>query len=262
MSSSVLIQPLLRSDVSAAVAIIHAHDEDDGEAAALSYERSLENQFCVKMKDRLIGVTGYQREGKDVAWLSWHYVVPKLQGKGWGEIMLKQILVKMGEIGVRKMFISTSDYRESAGVEMLYAGAMALYEKEGFERECYHADYFEEGEGEIVYGKRIRPPDLGMGLAKAVPIRLLRAELIDETDAAYVIGWEECAQEERFSVEDLHAVVEAAKRTGARSVFLSFPSTMVEGVQGDLSQGGVQEDGVLQDYYADGIHEVRYRRKC
>jgi len=261
MSSSVLIQPLLSSDVSAALAIIHAHDEDDGEAAALTYERSLENQFCVKIKGRLIGVTGYQREGKDVAWLSWHYVLPQLQGRGWGEIMLKQILVKVGEIGVRKMFISTSDYRESSGAEMLYAAAMALYEKEGFEKECYHSDYFEEGEGEIIYGKRIRPPDLGVGLAKAVPIRLLRAELIDETDATYVIGWEECAQEERFSVEDLYAVVEAAGKTGARSVFLSFPSTMLEGLQSDLSKGSFKEDGVLRDYYADGIHEIRYRQR-
>ena len=260
MSDSVLIQPMFPGDVPLALKMIYAHDEDDGEAAEESYESSLENQFCLKVKDRLVGVTGFRREGKDVAWLSWHYVQPKLQGKGWGEVMLKQVMAKVAEHGVRKMFISTSDYRESPSVPMLYAGAIALYEKEGFERECYHADYFEKGEGEIVYGKRVRPPDMGMGVSKPVPVRLFEAELIDETDSAFFIDWEECEEGERFTIDDLNAIVFKTTKAGATAIFVSFPSTMSEGVQALLSQGGFQEDGVLRDYHADGIHEIRYRR--
>jgi len=158
-------------------------------------------------------------------------------------------MAKVAEHGVRKMFISTSDYRESPSVPMLYAGAIALYEKEGFERECYHADYFEKGEGEIV-----------MGVSKPVPVRLFEAELIDETDSAFFIDWEECEEGERFTIDDLNAIVFKTTKAGATAIFVSFPSTMSEGVQALLSQGGFQEDGVLRDYHADGIHEIRYRR--
>ena len=256
---SVSLEPLFPADIPAALQIIGAHDEDDAEAAQTTYERALDGQFCIRMGGTLIGVTGFSVEECGASWLSWHYIAPEQQGKGWGDIMLRQVMVKVGETHARKMFISTSDYRESIGAPLLYGKAMALYESVGFEREVYHPDFYEKGEGMIIYGRRVRPAVARPVIPEQAAITLFGVDRIEETDSAFFVDWDECDVNQACSGDDLSMMVGNARQQGATAVFISIPSTLEGSLSGLFLQGGFRQEGILKDYYADGVNEIRYR---
>ena len=246
--------------VEAALEIIKAHDEDDFECAAEGYEKSLRRQF-VFMKGRdFIGVTGYSVD-EDVATVSWTYVDEKYRRQGHGEEMLGQLLKLVKANKIRKIYIHTSDYREAPWQPMLYQAAIALYKKLGFKQEGYHPHYYEQDEGELIFGKHLKGGALKGGFASRENlegIELTDVFQIEETDASYAIDWHE-EGDDSLRAQDLEEMVETARKSGAESVFISFPSTFSLNIYSILSDAGFHEEAQLLDYCADGIHEVRYR---
>ena len=83
--------------------------------------------FVLVDEGQVIGVTGYQLDAaaRGVAWLSWTYLSESHHGQGWGKMMIEAMLNELDGMNIRKIFISTSDYREDG--EMIYGKAHDLY---------------------------------------------------------------------------------------------------------------------------------------
>ena len=247
-------------DIPAALKIINNHDEDDAEGAKESYAESLENQFGLRVVGDLVGVTGYTVEPQGVAWLSWHYVDEARQGKGYGSFMLTEVMKKLQAQNVRKLFISTSDYSESLSGPLLYQDAIDSYERLGFVREGYHPNYFDQGEGEIIFGKKLgngTPPE---AITEEPWIMLQDAELIDETESSYYLNWEWDDAGHTFSDAALKDLAEYWLKNDATSVFIAFPSDVLPFLEEKLKSAGFKAEVTLKDYHAEGVAEVRLRR--
>ena len=266
LPEGVEVRPMQGQDVSAVLNLIEQHDEDDAEAAKESYEESgLSDQFVLTEKEQIIGVTGFRPvEGTDnTCWLSWTYMLPEKQGQGYGTRVLESLIEHLKEINVRKIFVSTSDYREDDGPSA-YEAAHKMYEAVGFREELRHPDYYAPGETQIVYGLAINSPMLKPVIAEEeVFIEFTGLHEIEETDDTYYIQWQTQARKlfgknTQFTAEDL----ELAKSTGteweARSLLISFPSNIPSIVE-PLFKAGFSEAGRLKDYYEDGLDEVHYR---
>ena len=154
LSEGLELRPMDENDIPAVVALIQAIDEDDAEEASESYtQRGLENQFVLTRDGRLLGVTGCRAASgtHQSFWLSWTYVQAREQGKGLGGQMLQELLQRMRDGNIRKVFVSTSDYKDTAGADT-YAAARQMYEKAGFILEVTHPHYYAPGESQLIYG--------------------------------------------------------------------------------------------------------------
>ncbi len=266
LPEGVEVRPMQGQDVTAVLSLIEQHDEDDAEAAKESYEESgLADQFVLTEQDKIIGVTGFRPvEGTDnTCWLSWTYMLPEKQGQGYGTRVLESLIEHLKEINVRKIFVSTSDYREEDGAAA-YEAAQKMYETVGFKEELRHPDYYAPGETQIVYGLAINSPVLKPAiLHEEVFIEFTGMHEIEETEDTYHIQWQAQARKlfgknTQFTLDDL----ELAKSTGAeweaRSLLISFPSNIPSVVE-PLFKAGFSEAGRLKDYYEEGLDEVHYR---
>jgi hypothetical protein len=86
---------------------------------------------------------------------------------------------------------------------------------------------------------------------------------IPETQDVYVINWDVqkkklFGRNMQFTREDLEIGLQRAREWKARSVFISFPSSM-RSVLPPLQDAGFFEAGRLTDYYDDGVDEVHFR---
>ena len=260
-----LMQP---EDIDTVIKIIDANDEDDAEEAAHSYQNlGLENQFVLTRAEQILGVTGcrFVDNAHQTCWLSWTYLDPAEKGQGLGQKMLQDVIARMRAGGVRKVFVSTSDY-EDPEEGPIYAAAHRMYEAAGFGRELTHPDYYEPGETQIIYGlalgdiqsdRQIAPDD------SAVFFNGLNE--IPETEGIYVINWEVAKKRllsrqkpQQFTQQDLEIGIERAREWSARSIFIAFPSNMPS-VLPPLEAAGFFEEGRLTDYYEDGLDEVHFR---
>lgn len=260
------LRPMVADEVAPAVAIIDAIDEDDAQSAEHSYrEMGLDNQFVLAAGDDVIGVTGFRpAKGSDhTCWVSWTYVHPDHQGKGYGGEMLELLLDHLRKIETRKVYVSISDYvDEDDGA--IYAVARKLYKNAGFIEELVHPDYYAVGESEIICGLRLVDasfqPEITADPSNVFFNGLLE---IDETEGAYVINWEVKKRgllggSKQFTKEDLEIGIEQAREWQARNIFISFPSNLPSVTQ-PLIDAGFFEEGRLDDYYEDGIDEVHFR---
>lgn len=257
------LKPLTPDQVPAALNIINAHDEDDAAWAKETYEDGLFGQFGFVHKGTLGGVTGFKWDG-DIAWISWTYLHPQARGQGMGEEMLNQLLKIMRKDGVRKAFVATSDYAEP-GEEPLYARAIRLYEKAGFQLELTHPNYYDKGESELIYGLQLKPKSgnaIGQSIVEddAPAPELTEVFSIDETETCYAIEWADAEEGAIFDASKLNHFARHAADLGATSVFISFPSSRTPGLAAALSSAGFSEEGRLRDFHGDGIDEIRYRR--
>ncbi len=260
MSAQQLL-PLLDEHIPSAIAIIDQHDEDDAEYAQNTYKRSLDDQYGLFLETQLVGVSGFTIDQNDIAWISWTYLDQNHQGKGLGSFMLDQIIDKIHMAGGRKIFVATSDYQETPGGPLLYAAAMKLYEKHRFVREVFHPDYYDEGEGQIIYGLRLKTGSSIPDTPSNSPIKLIGNGLITETESSWFIEWQnEESGTGNWSVQNLRAVTDDAFSKGATSTFISIPSNKIDFIIADLVAAGYKLEARLADYYADGIDEMRYRK--
>ena len=254
------LAPMQKKDLKAVLAIIDGHDDDDAEAAEHSYkQQGIEGQFVYRIEGRIAGVTGYRAiAGSDRScWLSWTYLEKSLCGQGHGRRMMDALLPELKRLNVRKMFVAVSDYVDPEDGP-IYAPALALYKSLGFTMELTLPDYYDEGEAEMILGRRLRPRKEDVDIQEENdPIRFHQVDEIAETDGAYVFGWE-VGGDKPFTAADLDIGVQAVrKKPGARSVYVTFPGNLPM-IHAPLKEAGFDNIGRLVDYYEDGVDELHF----
>lgn len=80
--------------------------------------------------------------------LYWIAVSPRTQGKGLGRKLLSECMTAARALAATHMFIDTSTRAD-------YASAHALYEALGFERMGTLVDFYADGDGKALYGRRL-----------------------------------------------------------------------------------------------------------
>jgi ribosomal protein S18 acetylase RimI-like enzyme len=80
--------------------------------------------------------------------LYWIAVSPSARGKGLGRALLHQSMAVARKLGATHMFIDTSTRPD-------YAAAHALYEALGFARMGTLDDFYADGDGKALFGRRL-----------------------------------------------------------------------------------------------------------
>lgn len=252
-------RPMKKEDISDALEIIYDHDEDDGEWAEKTFaESGVKDHYVLTFESKVSGSTGFSyAEGTDgTYWLSWTYIGSEHQGQKLGTIMLAELFEILKKKKARKIFVSLSDYSDP-DEGPIYKKALQLYKAAGFKEEIVHPDYYEPGESQMIYGCSLSQPLAGRHEDDKRGIVLEEIFEIDETDDAYAIDWHYSGNR-CFSESDLRAMLEKLEKEGARSVFISFPSTITSVIE-PLKATGFNPCGMLEDFYKDGLHEFHFR---
>lgn len=256
--SDPLFRPMNPGDVNAALAIINDHDEDDYAWAKSTYGTGLQGQYVLELDSKVIGVTGAKPiDGTDRAYgISWTYLTREFIGRGYGRVLLENLIDQIRGEGCRKVFVNTSDYYDPEDGD-IYRDAREAYRAVGFLEEMRHADYYEKGETQITYAMRLeeRGPDLKHEL-NSQPIRLTDVDEIPECDGAYWLAWE--MDDEGTQPSDFSMIADQVKDWGGRVIFMAFPAD-VEHAPEFMTRCRFRKDGSLFDYYEDGTDELHFR---
>ena len=250
------LKPLQPNEVPRALDIIEQHDEDDREWAERSYDEGLAGQFGYHHEGELVGVSGYRAE-RDIAWISWTYLDKSAQSRGFGKKMLEEVILMLRKLDFRRVFVSTSDYQED-GIPV-YAAAIKLYKSLGFQQEVFHPDYYEEGEGNLIFGYTLKANSSFPKPKLAKGMRLLTAHQIDETEDAFVLEWEPSKKNGIFSSRDLFTLYLKTLEGGARNIYISLPSSWESQFGQHVKDCHLLLEGRLKDYHYPSIDELRYR---
>ena len=113
------------------------------------------------------------------------WVVDESQrGKGYGDLLLREI-VDLGEaLGIRKLYATTAS-----------PGALHLFLKHGFEVEVVLPNHYKEGSKEKVLGKILIPAELGGGSATAINMLtesnkpITEVQPANRTDSDEIMTW-------------------------------------------------------------------------
>ena len=148
-------------DVPEVLRLIRLHDSDDYKAAKLSLhpERfelpAHQTAHFVSLdpdKGQPVGVCGYyvdDLEARGLYWLGWTYVNPFHRGQGHGSALMKLALAAVAHMGGRKLYLTTSGLPK-------YAQAVGFYQRYGFVQEGRLVDYYDEGDDQLILGRRIQ----------------------------------------------------------------------------------------------------------
>ena len=246
------------NDISEALTIINAHDEDDFAWAKTTYAESLDGQYVLELNSRLIGVTGaVPVEGTDRTYgISWTYLTKEFIGRGYGRILLDNIIEQIRNEGCRKVFVNTSDYFDPDDGD-IYRDARETYRAVGFIEEMKHADYYDKNEAQISYGMRLEPrgPDTPHDM-NTKQIRLTDVDEIPECNGAYWLAWE--LDEEGTDPSSFSMIADQVKEWGGRVIFMAFPGDLTH-LSDFTTRCRFRKDGALFDYYEDGTDELHFR---
>ncbi|WP_170428443.1 GNAT family N-acetyltransferase [Ruegeria arenilitoris] len=254
-SSGPKLKPMEWRHVSPAIQIIAQTDEDDAtEAESKFLEEGTDNMFVLQEKGNVLGLIGYSldEDVPDVAWLSWTYLDQAHTGKGLGALMLNDLLGKLAQLQVRKIFIETSDYEEFG--KKLYAAAHKLYEEFGASVELTVPGYHGPNEAKIVYGlenpeasetPRIEPsPNTGLSI--------FEIHKAPETDDVAGLRW----RETNAGLSGLEQQLSLARSQKYRMAVLAIPSDLSDANAADLQAQGLQKCGELKEFYGKDLHQV------
>lgn len=248
------LKPLEWSHMARVVEIIGQTDEDDAaEAENTLLNQGYDTMFALVDKGHVLGVTGYgiDEQVPDLAWLSWTYLDEAEMGRGLGSQMLNDLLGKLNKIGVRKIFIETSDYEEDG--QKIYANAHRLYEEFGASVELTLPDYHAPGEAKIIYGldnpeaQETPGPDSG----GATGLSITALQLASETEDVAGLEWSEAPQDFVGLVDRLAE----ARANSYRMAVLAIPTDLSTAHGQTLEKQGMCHVGTLQDYYHTGLHQ-------
>lgn len=262
-----VLRPMKRGDLAKVIEIINEHDEDDAEEAAESLQDSLDGifvldegggGFSLENKSGVFGVIGARQDPdvQDICWLSWTYVAEDRQGQGWGRMMMENIIEMLRENGIRKLFISTSNYEEDG--EDIYAAAKGLYQSVGAELELTVPDFHDKGEDQLIYGLPL------LEIEGETEIESLTGTLefydvnpMPESEMGFALNWEmhEGEAEVPPIPEQLKKYVSEGKQHRARILISTLPSDIAATIESDLKYGGFTRIGELKDFHAPGLHE-------
>jgi len=244
-------------DIRSALAIIEDHDEDDFAWASETYNQSLFGQFVLEQNGQVVGVTGATPlEGTDGSWaISWTYLQTELRGQGFGRMLLDGLMEQLKTSDCRKVFVNTSDYVDPEDGD-IYRDAREAYQAVGFEEEMRHAHYYDVGESQISYGKRVIKHDPVPHQPNSRKIRLTDIDEIPECDGAYWLAWE--LDDEGSDVSGMDMIVDQVREWEGRVIFMGFPSDLANADE-FMTRARFRRDGQLRDYFEDGVDEVHYR---
>jgi ribosomal protein S18 acetylase RimI-like enzyme len=83
--------------------------------------------------------------GFDLYWIATHN---DLRGSGIGKILLEETHKKAKEMGARYIIAETSSMDK-------YLPTRLFYEKNGYTKDAFIADYYQPGDGKVIYVKRL-----------------------------------------------------------------------------------------------------------
>ncbi|MCX6245604.1 MAG: GNAT family N-acetyltransferase [Bacteroidetes bacterium] len=83
--------------------------------------------------------------GYDLYWIATHN---DYRGSGIGKIVLLETEKKAKELGARYIIAETSSLEK-------YLPTRLFYEKNGYSKDAYIADYYQPGDGKVIYVKRL-----------------------------------------------------------------------------------------------------------
>ncbi len=249
------LKPMKMTHIAQVVAIIEETDEDDALEAEQGFlAGDLEGMFVLARGSRVIGVTGYGLDDQvpDIAWLSWTYLTEAEMGAGLGSTMLNDLLGRLKEDGIRKLFIATSDYAEDG--QPIYAAAHRMYADFGAEVELTVPDYHAPGEAKIIYG--LANPEYEAGPAPAphpdTGLAITGAAREPETDGTAGLIW----QAQPAGVSGLDDRLEKIRKGGARLATIALPSDISAVNSATFTSHGFINCGELKDYFAPGLNQV------
>jgi GNAT superfamily N-acetyltransferase len=256
--SEPFFRPMNSGDVNEALRIINDHDEDDYAWAQTTYAASLQGQYVLELDSRIIGVTGATPiEGTDRSYgISWTYLTREFIGRGYGRVLLENLIDQIRREGCRKAFVNTSDYYDPEDGD-IYRDAREAYRAVGFLEEMRHADYYDKNENQITYAMRLedRGPDHQHEM-NSKQIRLTDVDEIPECDGAYWLAWE--LDDEGTDPSSFNMIKEQVQDWGGRVIFMAFPSDL-EHAPEFMTRCRFRKDGSLFDYYEDGTDEIHFR---
>ncbi len=257
------LRPFKVTDMMQVLDIIEQHDEDDAEEAYQNLQESHEGMFVLSKGGKIIGVTGADADDhvEGICWLSWTYVHEDYQGQGFGRMMFEQLRGMLEGGGVRRLFISTSDYMED-GVD-LYAKAKAFYQAMGAQLELKINDYHDRNEARFIYGLDVpvldfeNTPEAPTDVGEAGSIYFTGLDPLPESKGGFGMNWvEEIEGESQGDKVPLETLKTAAKQQGARFLVAAPPSVFEKSIEQGLKESGFQKVGKLKDYYEKSIDQV------
>jgi ribosomal protein S18 acetylase RimI-like enzyme len=83
--------------------------------------------------------------GFDLYWIATHN---DLRGSGIGKLLLEETHKKAKEMGARYIIAETSSQEK-------YLPTRRFYEKNGYTKDAFIADYYKPGDGKVIYVKRL-----------------------------------------------------------------------------------------------------------
>jgi membrane associated rhomboid family serine protease/GNAT superfamily N-acetyltransferase len=249
------LRPMQRTHIARVVAIIAQTDEDDAEEAETGFlEDGVDGMFVLMQKGEVLGVTGYSLDDQvdDVAWLSWTYLDEQYTGQGIGGDMLNDLLGKLKDYGVRKIFMATSDYEEFG--RPIYANAHKMYEEFGANVELTVPDYHNIGEAKIVYGLDNPEFDAASPPPPSTETGIGITDIGKEPETKGVMGlrWEE----RPVGLAGLEYALDKAGGKGARMAVLAIPSDLSDANAVALEAHNFKRCGQLENYYNPALHQV------
>jgi GNAT superfamily N-acetyltransferase len=254
-SSGPKLKPMEWQHVSDAIQIIAQTDEDDAaEAESTFVDGGTENMFVLQEKGKVLGLIGYSldEDVPDVAWLSWTYLDQEHTGKGLGGLMLNDLLGKLAQLQVRKIFIETSDYEEFG--KKIYAAAHKLYEEFGAAVEMTVPGYHSPNEAKIVYGldnpEAPEPPRAEPSVSTGLSI--FEVHKAPETDNVAGLRWRETSA----GLSGLDQQLSLARSQRYRMAVLAIPSDLSNPNAADLQAQGLTKCGELKEFYGKDLHQV------
>ncbi len=112
-----------------------------------------EGYFTALAGDRPVGMTGFQPDPwrvADISWLVWLYIDGSWKRRGVATMLFHHAQDVLRARGCRKVYLDV-------GNADAHASAIAFHERDGFVREGFLKDFWEDGEDFIVFGKRLAP---------------------------------------------------------------------------------------------------------
>lgn len=254
-NSTPKLKPMQLTHISRVVAIINETDDDDAEEAEAGFiSEGVEDMFVLMHKGEVIGVTGYNRDEQvyDIAWLSWTYLAKEHAGQGYGSQMLNDLLGKLKDQGIRKLFIATSDYKDFG--RPIYAAAHKMYEDFGASVELKIPQYHGTYEAKIIYGldnPEFVPNDTDIASTQT-GIEITGVSPEPETDDVVGFNW----VERPVGVAGIQYAIDKAKSDSARMAVLAIPSDLSNANEETLKAHEFTNCGMLENYYKIGLHQV------
>jgi N-acetylglutamate synthase-like GNAT family acetyltransferase len=253
------LRPMQHNDVRQVLEIIAEFDEDDAAEAQQTYEQSLQDQYCLTDNNEVIGVCGFKSipDTDRTYALSWTYLASNHRHRGKGSRMLRWLLDLLHSYNARKLFVSTSDYRDPEDGD-IYRSAREAYAEVGFKEELRHRDFYAPGESMISLGLRLQDRMSQANEKSDLAIRLTDVDEIPETDGSYWLAWDQVDISEGTKPQDFRKVIDQVAGWGARHLYMSIPSD-IPSATSLMSSSGFKTAGRLIDYFEDGVDEVHYR---